>query len=229
MRIYQILLIAFLSFFVNENLIAQCSGSYTTDGTSCQNFVVGDGTPGYIKVTLVNNNIPSGGGTKCGPGGTCDPPFSGGGWDPRISVYTSDGTLGYSGSLIGSFDASDCEPSFIFGTGNNGYAEIVGICLSAGTIISWTTINACGDIVCAPNVPPACGGTICPTCSNNCEACGFAPGTVPTPSQLVCTCGNAYPFLPPPEAVKVVLPPTPAHIVVAPLIVAVIVVKVTVD
>jgi len=186
----------FIFFLSQINILAQCSGSYTSTNATCQNFVIGNGTPGYIVVTLETNNIPSGGGTSCNPGGICDPPFNGGGWSPQFIVYSSDGTLGFNGALIGNIVSSDCESKAIVSTNSNGYAEIYGLCLTAGSVISWTTINACGDVVCAPNSPPACGGVICPSCSDPCPACGFAPGSVPSPSGVVCACGGSYPIIP---------------------------------
>ncbi|MBP7807718.1 MAG: T9SS type A sorting domain-containing protein [Bacteroidia bacterium] len=164
-----------------------CSGSYNTTGATCQSFTVGNGSPGAIVLCLTTNNIPGGPGNSCNPGGSCNPPFSGGGWAPRISIFTTGGTL--VNTWTSTTPAGTC---YTIST-TNGYAVIYGLCLTAGTTITWNTVNQCGSSVCTP--PPACPGQPCSTCASSCPACGFA--TNPTVAQVTSSCPGqtfAIPF-----------------------------------
>lgn len=167
-----------------------CSGSYTSVAANCQAMVIGNGTSGSIRICITTNNIPSGGGTSCSPGGSCNPPYSGGGWSPRIVVYGSDGTT-YTGAAQATFTSASGTSCFTVST-TNGYAYIFGLCLTAGTTISWSTVDACGSNVCSGS-PPPCGGPICATCATACPACGFT--TSPTVATVTSTCPN-YAFTP---------------------------------
>jgi gliding motility-associated-like protein len=175
---------------LNSN--AQCSGTWTSTTNSCQAFLVGNGTPGSIRICLDANNIPSGGGTSCNPGGACNPPFSGGGWGARLAIFASDGTT-YTGTPQTTWYGTTTTGTCFTVSTSNGYAYIMGLCLTAGTSISWTTVNACGDQVCT-GTPPPCTGAPCQTCESACSACGFE--TTPTVTDVTSTCQD-YPFSPP--------------------------------
>src|SRR5687768_14495640 len=108
----QLLLVAisFLVFhFSAQSQTNVCSGTYTTTAASCQAIQIGNGTTGSIRVCISNNSIPSGGGTSCSPGGSCNPPYSGGGWSARMVIYASTGS-GYTGAALQTWTAT---------TGNN--------------------------------------------------------------------------------------------------------------
>lgn len=179
-------LIVFL-FLSLTKLSAQvtCSGSYNTTGSTCQTFTIGNGSPGAIVLCLTTNNIPAaGGGNNCTPGGACSPPYTGGGWAPRISIYTTGGTL--VNTWTSTTPAGTC---YTIST-TNGYAVIYGLCLTAGTTLTWNTINQCGVSVCTP--PPACPGQPCSTCASACPACGYA--TAPSVSTVTSTCAGGQTF-----------------------------------
>lgn len=157
---------------------ATCTGSYTTTNASCQQFTVGNGTSGAIVLCLTANNIPGGGGSSCNPGGSCNPPFSGGGWVPRISIFTSTGTL------VTTWTSATPVGTCYTLSPTNGYAVIYGLCLTAGTSFSWTTVNQCGNPICSGAV--ACAGQPCATCASACAACGFA--TNPSVATVTSSC-----------------------------------------
>ena len=181
------LLVAVLS---SGNLIAQtntCSGTWTSVTNDCQNFTVGDGTAGFIEICFDVNNIPTGGGSSCNPGGACNPPYNGGGWAPRIAIYDSGGNL--VDNIIASTAVGDC----FYVPVNDGIAEIYGLCLTAGTQISWSTVDECGNDVCSGSPPPCNPPGNC-DCANPCgPACGWA--TPPTVAQVTANC-TEYLYLP---------------------------------
>lgn len=186
-------LIGILSLFVLlplSNLQAQtntCSGTWTSVTNDCQNFTIGDGTAGFIKICFDVNNIPTGGGSSCNPGGACNPPYGGGGWAPRIAIYDSGGNL--IDNIIATTAVGDC----FFVPVNDGLAEIYGLCLTAGTQISWETVDECGNDVCSGSPPPCNPPGSC-DCANPCgPACGWA--TPPTVAQVTANC-TQYPYLP---------------------------------
>jgi len=154
-------------------------------------MVIGDGSPGYVEICLDNNNIPSGGGTSCNPGGACNPPYGGGGWAARIVIYNSDGTT-YTGAALSTFIATTANGTCFTVPTPNGYAYIFGLCLTAGTTISWSTLNFCGDEVCTGTAPP-CAGPPCGSCATACGTCGFA--TAPTVNDVTTQCDD-YAYTP---------------------------------
>ncbi len=173
----------------NVKLIGQasCSGSYNTITANCQTFTVGNGTPGSIVLCLTANNIPSGGGTSCSPGGACNPPYSGGGWSPRIVIYTSGGTM------VTTWTSATAAGTCYTLSTTDGYAVIYGLCLTSGTSLSWNTINQCGASVCAGTV--ACSGQPCSSCTSACPACGYAAAPSVTTVTSGCPPTNlAVPF-----------------------------------
>jgi hypothetical protein len=134
----------------------------------------------------------SGGGSSCNPGGSCNPPFNGGGWSPRISIFGSIGTT-HSGAALATWTSATAVGTCFTLTTTNGYATLYGLCSISGTSISWTTVNTCGDNVCPGSTPPPCGAT-CASCATACPACEFSSN--PTVAQVTSTCPN-YPFTPP--------------------------------
>lgn len=164
------------AFAINSQ--AQCSGTYTSTGANCQTITLGTGVTGFVEVCLDVNNIPpSGGGNNCSPG--CG--YTGGGYAPRIYVQDSGGN-----NLWTWTSTSTAGGCFVVPV-NNGIAIIEGLCLDAGTVISWDTVDSCGQSVCA-------GPTTCNSpyngncdCSNPCgPACGFT--TAPVVSTVTGTC-----------------------------------------
>ncbi|MCL4857703.1 MAG: hypothetical protein KJZ55_10625, partial [Flavobacteriales bacterium] len=150
----------------------------------CQNTTIGNGTAGYIKVCLTTNNIPSGGGTSCSPGASCG--TTGGGWSPRINIQTSGGTT--STTWIGSTAEGTC----FYVPVQDGYAIIQGFCLTAGTVITYETVDACDNNLCSGATP--CVPVNCNNCSTSCgTASGFSSN--PTVAQVVSAC-ETNPFIP---------------------------------
>ena len=188
---YFILILQFLSFF-SQAQTNVCSGSYTTGSRVCQAILIGNGTPGQIRICISTNNIPSGGGTSCNPGTGCNPPYSGGGWSPRIAIYESNGT-GSTGASLENWTSATAVGTCFTVSSTNGYAYIYGLCLTAGTVITWSTVNACGSQVCT-GTPPPCTGPVCTSCATACSACGFTSN--PTVNQVTSSCPD-YPFNPP--------------------------------
>jgi gliding motility-associated-like protein len=166
---------------------ANCSGSYTATSASCQAFLVGNGTPGTIRVCISTNNI---GTTNCNPGGACSPPFTGGGYSPRVSLFESNGTT-YTGAQIIAFTSTSTVGSCFSMTSTNGYAYVFGVCMGAGTTITWDTEDSCGNNLCNGAIP--CTTPPCASCTAACPACGFA--TTPTVAQVTANCPN-YPYTP---------------------------------
>jgi hypothetical protein len=187
-RLKKISLIIYgILMFNNGYSQATCSGTYTSTTNDCQNFNIGNGTTGYIQVCLDANNFPTAGGSNCTPGGTCAPTYTGGGNNPSFAVHNS------SNGLVGTFVAASAVGDCITVPVNDGVAEIYGMCLTAGTTISWQTIDACGQNVCSStpscDPPGACG------CTNPCgPACGWT--TAPTVAQVTSGCPE-YEYIPP--------------------------------
>lgn len=123
-----------------------CTGTWTSAAANCQAVTIGDGTAGYIEVCFDVNNIPSGGGSSCSPG--CAPYTPGGGFAARVAIHDS------GGNLIGNFLATTLIGTCITVPVIDGVAQIFGLCLSAGTQISWTTVDACGNDLCSGAPPP---------------------------------------------------------------------------
>jgi len=126
-----------------------CQGSFTFGSGPCQRIIIGNGTPGQISVCLDVKNIPTGaGGNKCSPGGLCDPPFNGGGWNPGIYIYNSNSTgTNYVGGIQQDWQSNATIGCYTL-TLSTGYAVLFGLCNINGTQISWTTIDACGQNAC---------------------------------------------------------------------------------
>ena len=169
----------------NKSYSQSCSGTITTTTNVCQNINIGNGTTGYIKVCLTVNNIPSGGGTSCSPGAACG--VGGGGWTPRVYIQTSGGTT--STTWTGATPVGTC----FYVPVQDGYAIIQGFCLTAGTQITYETVDACDNNICS-------GPVACTPCSSNsvCSTpCGTASGfaTAPTVQQVVDACQTS-PFVP---------------------------------
>ncbi|UKN00129.1 T9SS type A sorting domain-containing protein [Paracrocinitomix mangrovi] len=185
-RILALTITTIVTFFTSNTASSQtavCSGSYTTVTANCQNFTIGNGTTGYIQVCLDANNFPSGGGTNCSPG--CG--FTGGGYPPNMWVYDS------GGNIIDNFNAANAVGDCITVPVNDGVATIYGLCLTAGTTISWETIDACGNNVCSGSPPPCFPPGSC-DCANPCgAACGFA--TTPTVADVTSGCPQ-YEYVP---------------------------------
>jgi hypothetical protein len=177
-KVFLIIIVQAFLFCIKVSAQASCSGSYTTSSSSCQQFTVGNGSPGAIVLCLTTNNIPGGGGTSCAPGGACNPPFSGGGWAPRIAIYTT------TGSLVTTWSQTTPAGTCYTLSTINGYAVIYGLCLTPGTVISWNTINQCAASVCTS--PPPCAGQPCASCSAACTACGYTSN--PSVSTVTTTC-----------------------------------------
>jgi hypothetical protein len=165
-------------FLFCVQLNAQCSGTYSTSNATCQQFTVGNGTPGAIVLCLTANNIPGGGGTSCNPGGTCGSNYNGGGWSARIAIYTT------TGSLVTTWNSTTPAGTCYTISTTNGYAVIYGLCLTAGTTISWNTVNLCGASVCSGTVP--CTGQPCSSCTSACAACGFT--STPSVATVTSSC-----------------------------------------
>ena len=144
----RLLLLILIPIF--SNLYSQtnsCSGVYTFGAGNCQKIIIGDGTPGQIQVCLTTNNIsPATGGNKCNPGGSCNPPFSGGGWNPGIYIFNSNSTgTDYVGTL--QQDWQDNAPIGCYTlTLSTGYAVLFGLCNINNTQISWTTVGGCNPL-----------------------------------------------------------------------------------
>jgi hypothetical protein len=126
-----------------------CQGSFTFGSGPCQRVIIGNGTPGQIRVCLNVKNIPPGtGGNKCSPGGLCDPPFNGGGWNPGIYIYNSNSTgTNYVGGIQQDWQSNATLGCYTL-TLSTGYAVLFGLCNINNTQISWTTIDACDQNAC---------------------------------------------------------------------------------
>lgn len=182
---YSILFILIVVLSTNNTYSQSCSGTFTSTTSACQNITVGNGTTGYIKVCLTVNNIPSGGGTSCSPGAACG--VGGGGWSPRVNIQTSGGTT--SVTWTGATAVGTC----FYVPVQNGYAIIQGFCLTAGTQITYETVDQCGNNICS-------GPVACTPCSSNsvcATPCGTASGyaTAPTTATVVADCQTS-PFAP---------------------------------
>jgi hypothetical protein len=124
-----------------------CQGSFTFGSGPCQRIIIGNGTPGQIRVCL-NTAIPTNsGGNNCNPGGVCNPPYNGGGWQTRISIWTSDGVAHTGSASVQNWFNTPVGTCFTLPS-TNGYATIFGLCNLSGVTISWTTIDACGQNAC---------------------------------------------------------------------------------
>ncbi|PKP45928.1 MAG: hypothetical protein CVT95_07900 [Bacteroidetes bacterium HGW-Bacteroidetes-12] len=182
---YLISFVLLVVLSTNKSYSQSCSGTWTSTTNVCQNITIGNGTTGYIKVCLTVNNIPSGGGTSCSPGAACG--TTGGGWTPRVNIQTSGGTT--STTWTGATPVGTC----FYVPVQDGYAIIQGFCLTAGTQITYETVNACDNNICS-------GPVACTPCSSNsvCSApCGSAQGFATTPSTptVVANC-QTTPFIP---------------------------------
>ena len=176
-------------FYPFQQVQAQCSGTMTMNNNTCQVRVLGDGTPGFVRVCITTNNI---GSSNCNPGGSCNPPFNGGGWSPRIAIFNSNGTT-YTGAALSNFANGTPTGTCFTVSAPNGYAYVMGVCPGNNTTITWSTINTCGDNVCTGTAPP-CAGPPCETCSSACPACGFT--TTPAVQDVVDNCPD-FPYTPP--------------------------------
>jgi hypothetical protein len=126
-----------------------CQGTFTFGSGPCQRIIIGNGTPGQIEVCLTVNNIPvATGGNKCNPGGSCNPPFNGGGWNPGIYIYNSNSSgTNYAGMMVENWQGNAAIGCYTL-TLSTGYAVLFGLCNINGTQISWSTINDCGQNAC---------------------------------------------------------------------------------
>jgi hypothetical protein len=126
-----------------------CQGTFTFGAGPCQRIIIGNGTPGQIRVCLDIKNIPiATGGNKCNPGGLCNPPFNGGGWNPGIYIFNSNSSgTNYAGAMQEDWQ-SDATIGCYTLTLSTGYAVLFGLCNINGTQISWTTIDACNQNAC---------------------------------------------------------------------------------
>lgn len=181
-----------VTLFVVINASSQtntCSGSYTFSATSCQEIIVGNGTPGSIQICLTTNNVPA---ANCIPGNGCT--NINGNQAARVVVYESNSSgTGRVGASLVNWTSTSGTPCFTLNT-TNGYAVIVGACNISGTTISWSTIDACGNNACDPSTPPCV--IPCSSCSNACGSCGFPAGSTPTVAQVTANCPS-YAFTPP--------------------------------
>ncbi len=174
------LLMVFVVMFYGAKLNSQCSGTWTSDGTDCQTLTITSNE--IIEICLTANNIPSGGGSSCNPGGACNPPFMGGGWAPRIFLEFANGNWTFTAN-------SDVGECIYF----QGPMTITMICLGGDTqtSFSWTTTDACGMDNCNGS-PPFCDPP-CDECSDPCPACGF--NLPPTVQDVVDSCPD-FPLYP---------------------------------
>lgn len=146
-------IIFFTAILFSEKSFAQtntCSGTYTFGAGTCNEIQIGAGIAGSsIQVCLVTNNITGG---VCNPGGACNPPFSGGGWSPRLTIFrlplTSEATW------TSATTAGTCYTL----TSTDGYAIIDGLCSVSGTVISWTTVPGPTATTISPTSTSVCSG-----------------------------------------------------------------------
>jgi hypothetical protein len=171
-----------------------CSGSFTFTNQSCTRITIGNGTPGCVRVCL-NTALTSGG--SCNPGGVCNPPFNGGGWPARVSIRNTGG-----GAEIGGFTTATATGTCITVTLNNGYADIIGICLTGGSI-TWSTVqcgtttNACLPSHCSNGIQDANETGI--DCGGSCNPCQTPPpppvsgdGNTATTAILISSCNTSF-------------------------------------
>jgi hypothetical protein len=144
-------LIFTLFVLLSNTCISQinCLGAFTFPNQNCSKIIIGNGTPGFIRICLESNNIP-GVGTLCNPGGICNPPYNGG--VARIAIHNSDGAT-HTGAALASWNSNTDIGTCYTVSNDNGYAAIFGLCLTGNTLITWFTVNGQGQDVCTDFLP----------------------------------------------------------------------------
>jgi hypothetical protein len=148
-------LLTILSLFLSVFAYTQtntCEGTFTFGSGPCQKIIIGNGTPGQVRICLNVKQIPVGtGGNNCNPGGGCNPPYNGGGWAPRVAIWNSnaDGTNYVSTTPLVDWISNTTVGTCYTVTLTTGYAVLFGLCNINGTQISWTTVDNNGVNMCS--------------------------------------------------------------------------------